>query len=217
MDMKDLGISISVPKEAINSLDYPLELSIQPCLTGHFVLPRKCEAASPAYLIQLRDKEKFQRDINMIVRIQHYTSLESEGDCEAMQFLSASSTPEFRGFDPVYVFREIDGTNGIFKPGSQFGERALKSLGLILVAKRVLERPRGTIFIFYESVKMFYFLFLIENMLYSLRLFPTVQEESVTEAIFYCCVSHPVYIKVTISCIGLDIDITFAILVLTAL
>ena len=157
--MKDLGISISVPKDAINSLEYPLELSIQPCLTGHFVLPHKCEAASPAYLIQLRDKERFQRDINMIVRIQHYASLESEEDCEAMQFLSASSIPEYRRSNPIYFFREIDGTNGIFKPGSQFGEIAFKSLGLILVAKRFLEKPRGTIFIFYESVVTYNFLF----------------------------------------------------------
>ena len=67
---------------------------------------------------------KFQRDVT--VKIHHYAHLKSKEDSEDMVFLSASATPEFRESGPVYVFKEIEGAKGVFKPGYQVGEITLR-------------------------------------------------------------------------------------------
>ena len=135
INMSDVGISLSIPEEALDPVESQLTLSIQPCLTGPFELPPDYEAVSPAYLIQPKGNGKLRKDVR--VRIQHCASLQNEEDCEDLAFLSASSTPEYRGSSPVYLFREVEEAKGVFKVGDQEGEIALKSLQLMRVAKRV--------------------------------------------------------------------------------
>ena len=135
INMSDVGISLSIPEGALDPVESQLKLSVRPCLTGPFELPPDYEAVSPAYLIQPRGNGKLRKDVR--VRIQHCASLQREEDCEDLAFLSASSTPEYRGPSPVYPFREVKEAKGIFKVGDQVGEIALKSLQLLRVAKRV--------------------------------------------------------------------------------
>ena len=129
---KSMGISLYVPKDRLNA-----ELSIYPCFTGPFELPDEYESASPAYLI-LHNKQLFQEDIT--VRIHHYANLQSEEDCADMVFLSASSAPDYQDSHPVYTFKELVGSQGMFKPGDQVGEVLLRHFCFTRVGKRKRKR-----------------------------------------------------------------------------
>ena len=131
--LKDIGISISFPDDSLH-LAESLDLSIHPCFCGPFQLPDGYESASPAYLIRHSKKVEFQKDIT--VKIHHYTCLLSEQDCEDMVFLSASSTPVYRESSPVYIFREIQGAKGEFRPGDQVGQIGLRHFCIMKVGKR---------------------------------------------------------------------------------
>ena len=125
---KSMGLSLHVPEGLLGA-----EWNIHPCFTGPFKLPDKYESASPAYLI-LHNKAPFQK--NVTVRMHHYANLRSEEDCKDMTFLSASSMPEYRDSHPVYTFKEIVGSKGIFKPGDQVGEVSLRHFCLVKTVKR---------------------------------------------------------------------------------
>ena len=127
------GVSIFVPSNSLNSEDEYSDLRIQPCFTGPFELPDDYKPASPAYLI-CHNRMHFQKDIT--IRMHHYANLQSEEDCEDMAFLSASSTPEYSESCPVYNFKEIQTAKGIFKPGVQVGEIALRHFCLVRAGKR---------------------------------------------------------------------------------
>ena len=53
-------------------------------------------------------------------------------------FLSASTTPEYRGSSPVYMFKEITNTKGLFRPGQEkpVGEIRLKHFCATKIGKR---------------------------------------------------------------------------------
>ena len=129
----DIGISISVTQDSIHPEGLSDIIVIRPCFTGPFELPENYEPASPSYLIR-HDMKDFQKDIT--IRMHHYASLQSEGDCEDMVFLTASSTPEYRESRPVYTFKEIQGAKGIFKPGDQVGEISHRHFCFLRAAKR---------------------------------------------------------------------------------
>ena len=130
--LEDMGIEITIPE---NSLKEPLKLfSIHPCFSGPFVLPHEYESTSPAYLIKHSKKVDFLKDVT--VKIQHYACLQSEEDCEDMVFLSASSIPQYRESSPVYVFREIQGERGRFRPGDQVGEISLRHFCILKIGKK---------------------------------------------------------------------------------
>ena len=132
--LKGMGIRMSIPEDSLYGEEL-VTLLIHPCFTGPFELPDNFESASPAYLIKpSKRRVKFQKDVT--VEIHHYAHLESEEDCEDMVFLSASATPEFRESGPVYVFKEIEGAKGVFKPGYQVGETTLRHFCLIKAGKR---------------------------------------------------------------------------------
>ena len=133
LKLKATGIQLSIPADDSKpiSLEETLSLTVRTCFNGPFELPDDYESASPAYLIK---HSKFQNDIT--VKIHHYVRLESEKDCDDMVFLSASSTPEFREIGPMYVFKEIKGAKGVFKPQCQVGEIKLSHFCLIKAAKR---------------------------------------------------------------------------------
>ena len=100
----DVDISLSVQQEAFDTSNKPIELSVQPCLTGPFVLPHHYEAASPAYLIEPINGES---PISVTACLQHHAKLRSERDRENIKFLSASPIPENIGGRSVYTFREM--------------------------------------------------------------------------------------------------------------
>ena len=108
-----------------------MNISIRPCFNGPFVLPDGYEAVSPAYLIQMSNDTKFQGEATL--KIHHYARLQAKEDCEDMVFLSASATPQYRQFKPVYIFNEIKGSNGFFIPRSQIGKITIQHFCFMLI------------------------------------------------------------------------------------
>lgn len=136
--LEDMGISIYFPESALSSDEEPLKLHIRPCLSGRFELPSDYDSASPAYFIWCSKKIKFQKDITL--KIHHYASLESEKHCKDMTFLSASLPPECcRESRPVYTFKKIPGTKGVFRSGDQVGEITLRHFCAVILGKRKRE------------------------------------------------------------------------------
>ena len=139
--LKEVGISLSIPKDALSSTDPPLEVQIQPCFSGSWELPENLEIVSPAYIVKPSREVVFRRDI--LIKIWHHANLETEEDCEDMVFLSASTIPEYRGESPVYVFREITGVKGSFRPREEqpAGKIALKHFCILSLGR--FKRKRG--------------------------------------------------------------------------
>ena len=135
--LEDVGISLSIPKDALPSTDPPLDIQIQPCFSGSFEMPDNIKQVSPAYIVSPSRKVAFQKEV--LVKIWHHANLETEEDCEDMVFLSASTSPQYRGDTPVYTFREIRGAKGSFRPGEEqpAGQIALKHFCILSLGKRV--------------------------------------------------------------------------------
>ena len=136
IDLEEVGISLSIPEDALPSTDPPLQLKIQPCFSGSFDVPEDIELVSPAYIVHPSRKVAFQKKV--LVKIWHHVNLETEEDCEDMVFLSASISPEYRGGSPAYTFREIRGAKGSFRPGEEqpVGKIALKHFCTLVVGKK---------------------------------------------------------------------------------
>ena len=126
IDLEDVGISLSIPEDALPSTDPPLEVQILPCISGSWEVPDNLELVSPAYIVEPSREAVFRKEV--LVKIWHHANLESEEDCKDMVFLCASTTPEYRDGRPVYVFQEITGAKGSFRPREKLpaGEIALK-------------------------------------------------------------------------------------------
>ena len=136
ISLEEVGISLSIPKDAVSSTDPPVEIQIQPCFSGSWELPMGVELVSPAYIVKPNREVEFKK--NVLVKIWHHANLESEEDCEDMAFLTASSTPEYRGTCPVYVFREIKGVQGSFTPRQEqpVGEIGLKHFCIVGIGEK---------------------------------------------------------------------------------
>jgi hypothetical protein len=96
-----------------------VDLIIQPCLNGPFILPSGYELASPVYAIETSEPGVLQKPCR--VQIQHYARLMSEKDCEGMIFITAKINPKTEWFGP-YDFKAIKGS---FTPNTQVGETRL--------------------------------------------------------------------------------------------
>ena len=136
VDLEEVGIHLSIPDNALSSTDPPLQLEIQPCFSGPFVVPQDIELVSPVYIVKPSRKVTFEKEV--LVKIWHHANLESERDCEDMVFLSASTTPVFEEETPSYIFREIKGTKGFFNLGEEHltGQIALKHFCDMALGKR---------------------------------------------------------------------------------
>ncbi len=126
--MEEMGISIHIPENSLCSSEDALDLVIRPCFSGPFLLPPNYESASPAYLIHPSRPVKFQKEVTL--RMHHYADLQEE-DCEDMNFLFASPT---LNEDCVYTFKAAG--KGVFKPGDEVGEIALRHFCVVKVGKR---------------------------------------------------------------------------------
>ena len=136
INLKELGISLTIPEDALPSTDPSLEVQIQPCFSGSWEVPENLELVSPAYIVEPSRDVVLRKEV--LVKIWHHANLETEEDCEDMVFLSASTTPEYRDGSPVYVFREITSAKGSFRPRKEqaAGEIALTHFCLISVGRK---------------------------------------------------------------------------------
>ena len=142
IDLEEVGISLSIPENSLSSTEPPVKLEVQPCFSGPFVLPEDVELVSPVYIVKPSRRVTFQKEV--LVKIWHHANLETEGDCEDMVFLSADTSPEYRGDTPVYVFKKIRGAKGSFRPGEEqpVGHIALKHFCLTTVGKNRKRKRR---------------------------------------------------------------------------
>ena len=143
INLEEVGASLTFPENSLPPTEPPVEVAIQPCFSGPFIMPDDIESRSPAYVIKPNRKVKFEKDI--VLKIRHNANLQTEEDCKNMVFLSASSTPEYRGSTPVYVFKEITDTKGLFRPGQEkpLGEihlRKLSHFSIITIGIKLLKR-----------------------------------------------------------------------------
>ena len=136
INLEEVGISLTFPENSLPSNEPTVEVAIQPCFSGSFIMPDDVESMSPAYVIKPNRKITFQKDV--VLKIRHYANLQTEEDCEDMVFLSASSTPEYRGSTPVYVFKEIKKARTLFRLGQDqpVGEILLKHFCATKIGKR---------------------------------------------------------------------------------
>ena len=118
-----------------------MDLLIQPSFSGSFEIPEDMEPASPAYLIETSEQIVLKKPLMM--KMQHSFKLRSQEDCKNIMFLRASSDPEYRGSNPVYVFKEVEDIRGTFTIKSQFGEVALTNFswwGAFIKKGRIIGR-----------------------------------------------------------------------------
>ena len=192
INLEDVGISITFPENSLPPTDPPLEVNIQPCFSGPFEMPDGIESVSPAYIIKYNRRITFLKDV--ILKIQHYANLQTEEDCENMVFLSARCIPEYRGSSPIYVFKEITDSKGLFRPGQEkpFGENKLKHFSIITIGKKLLNwisGKKGAKFV--NEITVFLLLVGNSSKLYSARLFRT--EKS---TVFCMCLFQSQYMQV---------------------
>ena len=136
IDLQQVGITLSAPKDALASTDPPLQLEIWPCFSGPFDVTQDIELVSLAYIVKPSWEGAFQKEV--LVKIWHHVNLESEEDCEDMVFLSASTSPQCKEGSPVYTFREIKGAKSSFRPGEEepAGKIALKHFCILAVGRK---------------------------------------------------------------------------------
>ena len=190
INLEDVGISVTFPENSLPSTDQPLEITIQPCFSGSFEMPDGIESVSPAYLIKCNRKITLLKDAILMIR--HYANLQTEEDCKNMVFLSARSTPEYRGSSPVYVFKEITDTKGLFRPGQEkpLGEIRMRHFCIVTTGRnKPLNGKKRTKFV--NEITVFLLLVGNSSKLYSARLFRT--EKS---AVFCMCLYQPLYMQV---------------------
>ena len=188
INLEDVGISLSIPEDALPSTDPPLEVRIRPCFSGPWEVPENLEPVSPAYIVEPSREVVFRKEV--LVKIRHHANLETEEDCEGMVFLSASTTPQYRDGRPVYVFQEIAGAKGSFRPKEKqpAGEIALKTFCILGIFRyffqcKLTTKRKHVIFILFHTAH-----------LYSARLYIARERKAV---IFCMCLSQPQYIKVS--------------------
>ena len=140
VNLEEVGASLTFPENSLPPIEPPVEVAIEPCFSGSFIMPDGIESTSPAYVIKPNREVKFEKDI--VLKIRHNANLQTEEDCENMVFLSASSTPEYRGSTPVYVFKEITDKKGLFRPGQEkpLGEIQLNHFSIITTGIKLLKK-----------------------------------------------------------------------------
>ncbi len=126
---EDIGIAFSIPPGAVPD-DKPLQLIVRPCLTGPFDPPDGYEFTSPTYIIS--PAFDFIKDIQVVVY--HFAILESDDSCECMTFLSAATTPVYKGSQPQYKFKPLKG--GVFQKSQCFGTISLRHFCKVSIARK---------------------------------------------------------------------------------
>ena len=171
-----------------------MDLLIQPSFSGSFEIPEDMEPASPAYLIEINEQIELKKPLKM--KMQHSIKLQTEEDCKNIVFLRATSDPEYRGSNPVYVFKEVEDVRGTFTTKSQFGEVALKNFswwGAFIKKGRI----KGTYSYSYSMIANS--ILSIGEILYSARLYRTLSAAADFSAVFCMCPHHTFYTQVATS------------------
>jgi hypothetical protein len=71
INLPDIDLSISIPEQPLEGHGDGVDLTIQPCLDGPFILPSGYKLASPVYAIETSTQGVLQKPCK--IQIQHYT------------------------------------------------------------------------------------------------------------------------------------------------
>ena len=142
----DIGIKINIPPGAIPE-GKPITVTVRPCLSGPFELPKDYELASPVYTIS--PGLEFIRDVKLFMA--HFADLQNEDDCKNMTFLTTESS-SFQGESSSFQgdshpYRLLVQKNGVFQMGSREGEISLRHFSKKAIGRKCKQdgnEPRGS-------------------------------------------------------------------------
>ena len=134
LEMKDMGLSMTIPPKAIVPQENPVHLTVAPVIHGNIRIPEDCRPHSPMYMLS---PHKLAKDAK--VTVSHTCLIEDEEDSNNMVVLVPVNSAEAQT-SGVYTLKEID-VEKKFEKGSHEGEFKLRQLQPFRVAKRVLRRP----------------------------------------------------------------------------
>ena len=129
-----MGISVYIPPQSLGK-EEEIGLLIYPRLTECFKLPEGYESASPTYHIKLSREIKFLKNVK--IKMHHHADIQTEEDCKAMAFASASTLSEE---GQVGTLEKIVGASCTFQPGSSFGEITLQHFCFMKIIRSILNR-----------------------------------------------------------------------------
>lgn len=89
--IKGEGIQLKIPENAIEPGKL-VDIAIQGCIDGPFVLPDDIVLVSPVYLFT--PSHEFLEDVTLT--IEHYAELESDEDCGDVYFITSPTKPEIQ-------------------------------------------------------------------------------------------------------------------------
>ena len=112
----EYGIMIEIPRDAVTNEG---SITVQPCLSGPFILPEDHELVSPVFIISTT--AKFAKPVSL--SLAHHAKLSTEDDCEEMIFVFSSLRPHLQRDQPMYRFKPVAG--GSFRPHSLIGTISL--------------------------------------------------------------------------------------------
>ena len=134
LEMKDMGLSMTIPSEAIVPLESPVLLTVAPAVHGSIKIPEDCKPHSPMYMLS---PCKLAKDAK--VTVSHTCFIEDEEDSKNMVVLVPVNLAEAQT-SGVYTLKEVH-VEKKFDKGSQKGEIKLRLLQPFRVAKRLTRRP----------------------------------------------------------------------------
>ena len=112
----EYGIMIDIPRDAITNEG---SITVQPCLSGPFILPEDHKLVSPMFFVSTN--AKFAKPVAL--SLAHHAKLLTEEDCEEMSFVFSSMESHLQRDQPTYHFKPVSG--GRFRPHSLIGTLSL--------------------------------------------------------------------------------------------
>lgn len=115
------------------------EVTVQPCYSGPFNIPKGLEKASPVYM--MKESNSLMRKTSARIRINHHSSIENEEDQQDMVFLQGDSVPTREKSTLAYNFSTMHGGDASFNVGENTGEITVRELTPMCVARK--QSPNG--------------------------------------------------------------------------
>ena len=78
------GIQLRIPP---NAFQRSINISLQGCVSGPFILPDDIQLASPVFLVRCTPQRRFQQQ--SILTLQHFVHLQNREECEKMVLLTS--------------------------------------------------------------------------------------------------------------------------------
>ena len=107
---------IEIPRDAVTNEG---SITVQPCLSGPFILPEDHKLVSPVFIISTT--AKFTKPVAL--SLAHHAKLSTEEDCEEMSFVFSSMRPHLQRDRLTYLLEPVAG--GRFRPYSLVGTISL--------------------------------------------------------------------------------------------